>query len=216
MRVSLFVVLIHLQCVECLSLWSRPEALALVNHPLAVSIGTGGLPRGSLERCLLARAAVLEGIEAAANAELNAAIEDAARFDKANTFLTLARAELEATKDDHPAWRAAADDAGLTIELPPSEVDAGVRCYNCGGTHYNVDVCVPLRTAPVPSVCSTYVFCIACSVLKSFASLLMLWPLPATCEARRRWLEPPPCCATSHSLRRLLRGLGWRVVMRTG
>ena len=46
--------------------WTRAEALALANHPLVIQLGTGVLPAGSANRLMLARAAVVEGLESAA------------------------------------------------------------------------------------------------------------------------------------------------------
>ena len=65
--------------------------------------------------------------------------EDDDRRLAARALLELLTEERDACSTTHGEWRSAADAAGQTIDLPQSEIDAGVRCYNCGGLHYNVD-----------------------------------------------------------------------------
>ena len=131
--------LLYVASVSSLSAWTRP--LALANHPLVLFFGTGRLPRGSFERCLLARSAILEGLEASAKADqAKAALSDDSNWEAAtSSLLELLAEEREACLRKHDEWREAADAAGQTIDLPQSEIDAGVRCYVCGGIHYNVD-----------------------------------------------------------------------------
>ena len=121
----------------------RSEALALTNHPLVVALGVGNLPAGSANRLLLARAAVIEGLEAgAANAAANAESEATL------SLLSLVNAEKQRCEADAEEWLASAAAAGITIDLPAAEVDAGVRCYSCGGLHYNVDCPDEASVAP--------------------------------------------------------------------
>ena len=139
------------------SLWSRPGALALVNHPLVVYLGTGGLPRGSFERCLLARATVLEGLEQAARQEAKAALADSdTRKHASLRLLEKVTAEGKRCANDHAEWRTAVSAAGKTIDLPKSEIDAGVRCYACGGMHYNIDCPEELRVSNSAATLASY------------------------------------------------------------
>lgn len=123
---------------------SRTDALALTNHPLSIQLGTGKLPYGSLTRCLLARTALLDAL----TASVEAACADSRESPPAQELLSLMRAEHSSSLKDADTWLAAAASAGKSIELPESEIRAGVRCYICGGTHYNTDC---PQEAKVPS-----------------------------------------------------------------
>jgi hypothetical protein len=155
----------HITALSLSPLWTRPEALALTNHPLLVQIGTGQLPAGSFRRCLLARTAIVEGLEAAAAVACSGNFVTA----PAAECLSLLAQERVRCQQDADEWWASAVAAGKSIELPASEVAGksamiplgssfhpsfplplptcarphpivvGVRCYGCGGTHYNVD-----------------------------------------------------------------------------
>ena len=54
-------------------------------------------------------------------------------------LLALARVEARRCDSDAEAWWWEAASAGKTIDLPESEVAAGVRCHACGGMHSNRD-----------------------------------------------------------------------------
>ena len=129
-------------------LWTRPAALTLANHPLFIQLGTGCLPRGSLERNLLARTAILDGLESAAGNGATSAERDELR--------ALLSAEKRRCAEDTAIWRTQCDAAGVTIDLPASEVEAGVACYNCGGSHYNIDCPDELAVAPSAVAISAY------------------------------------------------------------
>ena len=114
---------------------SHSAALSLVNHPLAVQLGTGALPRGSFDRCMLARRALLQSLEAcAARAVSSEKVTPAAAL----LFSTVAK-EVASIDADAAHWASEATSAGQTIDLPAEEVAAGVKCYVCGGNHYNID-----------------------------------------------------------------------------
>lgn len=116
-------------------LFSRSAALALTNNPLVVQLGTGALPMGAFKRTLLARTAVMEGLTAG----IAAACSGASVTPESMLLLELTHNEAARCSDDAESWCKTAAEAGKSIELPQSEVEAGVRCYNCKGTHYNVD-----------------------------------------------------------------------------
>jgi len=124
-------------------LWTRPQGLMLANHPLIVQLGTGALPMGSFNRCLLAREALLEGLEASAASSCSG---DAVSPEAAQ-LLSMAADESARCTRDASLWLETAAGAGRSIELPAEEVAAGVRCYTCGGTHYNID-CPETAAAP--------------------------------------------------------------------
>ena len=100
-------------------LWqqNRGELLNLLNHPLQVQLANGDLPYGSFVRLCHDRAAVLEGLEAAAG-DYVPGISDERRENDGCTR----------------AWKTAAEAEGRSIAAPP-----GVACYGCGGDHLNVD-----------------------------------------------------------------------------
>ena len=121
--------------------WTPP--LNLANHPLVVQFGCGSLPMGSFNRCLLARDTIVEALETAAASACSGVSVTA----EAAEYLSLVVDENSNCERDAEMWRKAAAEAGRTIDLPESEVESGVRCYTCDGTHYNVD-CPDEATAP--------------------------------------------------------------------
>ena len=146
------------------SLWSnrRDAALAVVNNPLIVQLGSGELPAGSYLRLMEDRSIVLDGVTAACAAACRrgrlppsgrpatSAAAAAAGLD------LLLKAEQERREDDHEAWAAAMAAAGKSIEVDheawaAAQAAAGepatqLACYTCGGPHLNVDC--PEELAP--------------------------------------------------------------------
>ena len=146
------------------SLWSnrRDAALAVVNNPLIVQLGSGELPAGSYLRLMEDRAVVLDGVQAACAAACRrgrlppsgrpatSAAAAAAGLD------ILLKAEQKRRADDHEAWAAAMAAAGKSIEVDheawaAAQAAAGepatqLACYTCGGPHLNVDC--PEELAP--------------------------------------------------------------------
>ena len=123
-------------------LWTRSQGVLLANHPLVVQLGCGQLPMGCFSRCLLARSVIIEGMETAVAACSGSAMSP----DGAELLALLADESARCTRDNAD-WLANAASAGKTIDLPETEAESGVRCYSCGGTHYNID-CPDDRTAP--------------------------------------------------------------------
>ena len=101
------------------------------------------MPAGHFRRLLLARTEILGGLAEGAAALCSGESISAAEI------CALAHDEAQRCESDHETWWFEAADAGKSIELPESEVAAGVRCYACGGTHYNVDC--PSETTPSAS-----------------------------------------------------------------
>ena len=85
-------------------LWSRPDSLRLTNHPLIVQLGTSNLPKGSFNRCLLAREAIVAGLEAAAAT----ACSGSTVSSEAATLLSLLADERIRSTIDADEWLAAA------------------------------------------------------------------------------------------------------------
>lgn len=90
----------------------------LLNHPLQLQLATGELPFGSFQRLVEDRKAILEGIEKAISGGEN----------------TITDNELYFRDDASRGWLQRATEAGKTIE----SLD-GIKCYNCGGPHLNID-----------------------------------------------------------------------------
>ena len=135
--------------------WSRASGLAFVNHPLVVQLGTGALPLGVFSRCLLGREVVLAALEQCA--------------ESTPELRGLLAAESASCGSDHAAWLDQAAAAGKTIELPPDEIEAGVRCYSCGGTHYNVDCPKDASASPAANALASYLR--DCSTLAAPAAI---------------------------------------------
>lgn len=123
--------------------WSRTSGLALVNHPLLLQLGAGALPLGAFTRWTLSRAVVLDGLESAIPPS---AVE----------LSELVRAERARCGSDHASWLAQAASAGKSIDLPSAEIEAGVRCYGCGGAHYHLDCPSDATASPAAAALAGY------------------------------------------------------------
>ncbi len=99
---------------------NRRESLNLLNHSLQLQLVTGDLQFGAFQRLILDRKAILEGLEIATR----------------GTSITLDIQKQLSSHDEVAAdWIQTAEKAGKTITVS----DPNIKCYNCGGTHLNID-----------------------------------------------------------------------------
>ena len=117
------------------SLWSKQEALTLLNHPLLIQLTTGDLPMGSFNRLLEDRRVLVDAMRDGAASACAELMDTPAGMVPSSEFLLLAQNEYSRCSEDAACWHAAATAAGRTIE--PDDPD--IRCYACGGRHLNID-----------------------------------------------------------------------------
>ena len=94
---------------------ARPELLNLLNHPLQLQLATGALQLGAFQRLIHDRKTILDGLDAATNG------------------MPQIKEELRLHETEAAGWLAAAEEDGKTIKV------SGIKCFNCGGDHLNID-----------------------------------------------------------------------------